>query len=205
MGVVACIILIWFLAHLYRSSQRSVPKNKRILDTPAPINRKKESNHVLTYQERKDLNREVDEFLGGLDIELPVRKNKYRPRPDLVWFDSNFGVTLQPSCAEQKIIDELTKYNIKWAREISFAGLRLTTGGWARYDFYLHEYNTIIEYNSRQYHLIPGRAEVDMIKEQFCKDQAINLVTLTHRDYYHIPVRVKELMDKIGILSHLPI
>lgn len=150
-----------------------------------------------SYEYRVAIHQQADQFLGTCDI--PVMTNKYRPRLDLKWFDTNWGDTLIPSAAEQLIINELNKYHVEWYREISFAGLQLSTGGWGRFDFYLPDHNLIIEYNSRLHHTRPERAEVDILKAEFCSVNKINLVTWNHRDYYHIAARVEELMRELPV------
>lgn len=122
-----------------------------------------------------------------------VRKSK------LQWSTMSFGTTDVPSPAEQLIIDELNKYSVYWKREVSFTALQLATGGFARYDFYLPDHNTLIEYNSKQYHTSPDRIAVDQIKKKFCEDNGIVLVVYTHKDYYFIERRVKLLMNQLGV------
>jgi len=145
------------------------------------------------------INKQLDEYLGCVETEWMLAISRYRPRSDLHWFCTNFGATIVPSPAEQLIIDELVKYDIVWEREISFAGLQLETKGWARYDFWLPNHNTVIEYHSRVWHSTTQRTDVDKIKEQFCTDNHINLVTYNSQDYYHISARIKELMEELSV------
>ena len=154
---------------------------------------------VPVVHDQAVINQQIDDCLGCTSTEYIWPDRKYRPRPDLKWFSTNWGTTLVPSAAEQLIIDELEKYNIKWEREISFAGLLLSTGGWARYDFLLPDHNIVIEYHGRCWHTTSDRTTVDTIKEQFCIDNHINLVTYKSQDYYHIPARIKKLMGQIGV------
>lgn len=147
------------------------------------------------------INQQIDQYLGCTYTEWVIPDRKYRPRPDLKWFCTNFGATLEPSPAEQKIIDELVRYDIRWEREISFAGLSLSTGGWARYDIWLPDHNTVIEYHGRCWHVTEQRVNVDTIKEQFCINNKINMIVWNSRDYYHIPDRVEQLMSKIGVMA----
>lgn len=99
------------------------------------------------------------------------------------WFIGQWGIG-KPSPAEQKIIDELVKYNIHWEREVSFRGLILPSGGYARYDIYLPDHNLCIEYQGRDWHNTPEKIETDCIKRDFCKDYKIKLL-VWHSYHYH--------------------
>ncbi len=110
------------------------------------------------------------------------------------WVDS-----LQISPAEQLIMEALGKYYINWEREVSFRGFTLPTGFHPRYDFYLIDHNTIIEYHGREWHSLPGRAETDQLKADYCRDHDIRLIVWSSRDYYHIDTRVGDLMHQLDV------
>lgn len=99
------------------------------------------------------------------------------------------------SHGEIKIEKILQTANIGFETQKQFPNLKFDNGYFARFDFYLPDYNTIIEYDGRQ-HFIEGSGvfdnptkfaltqEHDKIKNAYCKQHGINLIRIpfTHYD-----------------------
>lgn len=97
----------------------------------------------------------------------------------------------QSSYGEEYIKELLDSANIKYEREKTFDDLRFETGYFARFDFYLPDYNVIIEYDGKQ-HFIEGKSvfdnpeqfaitqEHDKIKNDYCKSKGIKLVRIPY-------------------------
>lgn len=114
------------------------------------------------------------------------------------WFIGQWGIG-DPSPAEQKIIDELVKYNIHWEREVSFRGLILPSGGYARYDFMLVDHGIILEYHGRIWHSDPEKQKTDLIKSEFCQKYNLQLITWDSKHYHNIPESVEYLMRSLRV------
>lgn len=97
-----------------------------------------------------------------------------------------------PRCKESKgekaIAKFLDKHNIEYIREHKFKEL-----GQLRFDFYLPNLNTCIEFNGRQ-HFVPVKywggtkyleklQKYDRIKEKYCEDNGINIIQIKYTQY----------------------
>ena len=105
---------------------------------------------------------------------------------------------LHESKGNRKIRELLEEAQIIFVAEKRFSNLRFQdTGHQARFDFYLPDYNTIIEYDGRQ-HFIEGSGvfdnptkfaltqEHDKIKNAYCKQHGINLIRIPFTHYDNI-------------------
>lgn len=129
---------------------------------------------------------------------IKEKKRLQQGKPE--WFICDWVKSLKVSHAEQLIIDQLSRYRIRWYREVSFKQLPLTPkGSTYRYDFYLPDHNIIIEYQGKDWHLSPERLSADNVKAEFCKQHNITLITWSGEHYYHIDHHVRLLMNKIGV------
>ena len=122
---------------------------------------------------------------------------------------SNAHVQHCPYCniskGENEVIRILEKYHIKYSREIKFDGLGELRGRLS-YDFYLPDYNLLIEYQGRQHEMpvsIFGGVEMfikqqdrDKCKRKFAKDNNIELLEIWHYDFKNIE---SILIDKLKI------
>lgn len=100
------------------------------------------------------------------------------------------------SKGEGKIIDILDSNGIEYIKE--FHPETLSFNG--RFDFYLPQLNTIIEYDGRQ-HFIQGNGvfdnaekfsrtqEYDLIKNNWCKDNNIKLIRIPYTHYNNICIK----------------
>ena len=127
---------------------------------------------------------------------VPVQRRTI-VRPE--WVVSAYGANTTPSPAEKLIMDELVKYDLLWEREVSFHGFYNDKGYLHRYDFYLPDHHIVCEYNGREWHSLPGRAETDQLKADYLMDHNIELIVWAAQDYYHIEKRVQSLMDRLGV------
>lgn len=114
------------------------------------------------------------------------------------WFIGEWGIG-KPSPAEQLIINELDKYFLDWHREVSFRGLVLPSGAYARFDFWLPDHKLIIEYDSKKWHGSPDRVENDEIKSNFCRNHSIKLIRLHSKHYYKMEQTVYDIMKELGV------
>lgn len=109
-----------------------------------------------------------------------------------------------PSPAEALIIAELDKYRCKWYREVSFKGLQVKSYSYPRYDILIVNPHTtsgihIVEYDSKLWHVSAESKAMDKLKNKFCHSNGIPITRYSTKDYYHIPVRVEELMYHLHI------
>lgn len=103
--------------------------------------------------------------------------------------------TRTPSTGEQAVIDVLDKMNIKYTFQKSFNDLRGINGHPLSYDFYLKEYNILIEYQG-EYHdgsvnFVPMEKviksqEYDQIKREYAKSHGIDLLEIWYWDFNNI-------------------
>ena len=93
-------------------------------------------------------------------------------------------------------------------QEKRFSDLKFDSGYYARFDFYLPDYNTIIEYDGIQ-HFIQGSGvfdnkekfartqEHDSIKNQYCKDKNIALLRIPYWDKNNIKQIVIKYLENL--------
>ena len=99
------------------------------------------------------------------------------------------------SKGEQKIADILKAHNIRFERQKTFDGCRFkSTNLLARFDFYLPDYNILIEYDGQQ-HFTYGnngwntkanfikRKERDEFKNSWCEEHGIKLIRIPYTKY----------------------
>ena len=99
------------------------------------------------------------------------------------------------SYREQVVEDILKSLSIRYIREKSFNGCVSPKGRKLRFDFYLPDYNTLIEVDGEQhYHPVPrfggeeGYAylvQCDNIKNKYCFNQSIPLIRISYVDFLH--------------------
>ena len=107
---------------------------------------------------------------------------------------------LHESKGSRKIKELLEQSDIKFVQEKRFADLKFDTGYSARFDFYLPDHNTIVEYDGRQ-HFIQGNGmfdneekfaltqEHDQIKNEYCKSKNIILIRIPYTHYDKIQLK----------------
>lgn len=114
----------------------------------------------------------------------------------------------------ERIIEHIIKqYDVLYDREISFDGLKFSTGGHARFDFIitrlvkflptkvLRHCEIVIEYDGKESHKTEEQKARDKIKTDFCKTNGIKLIRWNSQDYYHLEERIAELFAKYEILK----
>lgn len=96
------------------------------------------------------------------------------------------------SAGEQKIIELLQAQNIEFEKEKTFMNCRYPdTNGICRFDFYLPQFNILLEYDGEQHYTGWGHREEelnnllahDAYKNQWCKDNNIPLIRIPYTDY----------------------
>lgn len=109
------------------------------------------------------------------------------------------------SKGEKEISDILKKYNIFYQKEKTFANCVSARGNCLRFDFYLTDFNILIEYQG-QHHYNPvnkyQRAKRvyeqtinhDIIKKNFAAANNIKLVEISHKEYDKIEKIITEIM-----------
>lgn len=104
------------------------------------------------------------------------------------------------SKGENKISKILKKYGVKYNKEHSFEGCKYVNR--LPFDFYLPDYNMIIEYDGIQ-HFKPVeffggveefkfRKKIDNIKGKYCEDNNIYLIRIPYTEYENIDFIIKE-------------
>lgn len=132
---------------------------------------------------------------------LGVTTNKYR---HLEWFVVERALATI-SVAEQIIVDELVKYNVKWYREVAFEGFKLTDYSYARYDFLIEVSGSIliIEYDGANWHSTEEQQERDRMKTAFCYKNGIPIIRYNKKHYYKMETEIGNLMAKYNISKKL--
>ena len=102
------------------------------------------------------------------------------------------------SLGENKIQEILTKLNISFEKEKTFDSCRFEdTKALARFDFYLPDYNTIIEYDGEQHFISKNKGwsndiqlayiqSHDNFKNQWCYKNNIKLIRISYFDFNKI-------------------
>jgi hypothetical protein len=113
------------------------------------------------------------------------------------------------SKGEKRIAQFFDLHNIDYVREKTFKDCVNFCGSFLRYDFYLEQFNLLIEYQG-QHHEKPvnkyRRAQIvhdktvkhDTIKEKFALDNRINLIKIYYNDYDKIEDILINLFKEIG-------
>jgi very-short-patch-repair endonuclease len=86
----------------------------------------------------------------------------------------------EPSHSERLIMKHLQSERIKFEREVNFTGLvNPLTNAPLRYDFYIPQFNLIIEYDGVKYHANIDVKDRDRIKDNFAKRNKIDIVRIS--------------------------
>ena len=108
-----------------------------------------------------------------------------------------------PTCRSSKGERQISAYfdnkNLIYSQEHTFEDCKHKS--YLRYDFYLEDYNLLIEYHGIQHYeavdfyggeeQLKHRQKRDIIKEQYAKDNNINLLVIPYTDYD----RIEEILD----------
>jgi hypothetical protein len=110
------------------------------------------------------------------------------------------------SKGETKIIQLLQELNIFYETQKTFNSCRfLDSNAMARFDFYLPQYNLLIEYNGEQHYYFTDSGwntqeayettvRHDQYKKQWCEENNIRLITIPYTD---LPVLNKEYLSAL--------
>lgn len=112
------------------------------------------------------------------------------------------------SKGELKIAEILDKHSINYYFQQRFEGLVGVNNGFLSYDFYLPDYNLLIEFQGEQHYrscdLFGGQekfevqVEHDNRKRKYAKENNIDLLEISYDKYLYIE---KILIDKLNILN----
>lgn len=113
------------------------------------------------------------------------------------------------SKGEKRIAQFFSQHNIEYIREKTFKDCVNFCGNHLRFDFYLEQFNLLLEYQGH-HHLKPinkyRRAQIvhkktvvhDVIKEEFALSNKINLIKIFYKDYDRIDEILIELFKEIN-------
>lgn len=116
------------------------------------------------------------------------------------------------SKGETKIQNVLKLYNIKYTQEYTFEQLKGLNNGKLRFDFYLPDFNTCIEYQGEQHYkpcsfgssdstnamkTFISTIKHDEIKKQYCKNNNIKLIEIPYWDFDDIDEIIKYSLNII--------
>lgn len=128
------------------------------------------------------------------------------------------GHTSSCGCLKSKgealIQSILEQNNIQFIKEKTFPNCRFkNTGGLARFDFYLPNYNIIIEYDGEQHfhktdfytqEQFENIQQRDCEKTQYCKDNNIPLIRISYTDYNKLDIKyLKKRIEECIMVSSL--
>jgi len=112
------------------------------------------------------------------------------------------------SKGEKEIAQYFDRNNINYVREKTFIDCINSSGNFLRYDFFLEQFNLLIEYQG-QHHEKPvnkyRRAKIvhlktidhDKIKEEFAKSHKINLFKINYSEFKKIDFILDNLLVEI--------
>lgn len=112
------------------------------------------------------------------------------------WFQGKGTDKIAPSEAEKIIIRALNGHEIEYYTEVSFEGMRYSTGSYARYDFWIPSMNLLIEYDGVEAHSTEEQLHRDRLKNHFCKRNNIKLIRFNKYVYYNLGQEVAKLILK---------
>ena len=100
------------------------------------------------------------------------------------------------SLGERKIAQILTANHIKFIEQYTFADLKGKTGLPYRYDFFLPDYNLLIEYDGIQHYKevkyfnisLKEQQKRDKIKDKYAKDHHIKLIRIPYTKYNSLTI-----------------
>ncbi len=110
------------------------------------------------------------------------------------------------SRGEKKIAVFLTKYNIRFDQEYSYPNLRSDKNRRLRFDFYLHDYNLLLEFQGH-HHFQPVNkgyraknthkktVKHDRIKWNYCNENEIYLLRISHKEYDKIETILTDVLQ----------
>ena len=113
----------------------------------------------------------------------------------LIPYRSYISTTIRQSPTEKRISNILKKYKINFIQECSFKGFGKLDYPY-RFDFYLPDYNLIIEYDG-MHHSKPKMKVNDNIKNKFCKLNDIKIIRYNIKHYENLETHVKKLIRKL--------
>ena len=118
----------------------------------------------------------------------------------------NIGDTHSCGCirskGEQKIINILNENNIRFELEKKFSNCKFVdTNACARFDFYLPNYNLLIEYDGKQHFesnkngwfdssSVEQIKKRDSYKNEWCKSNGYKLIRISYKDYDNIDLKM---------------
>jgi len=149
-----------------------------------------------------------DSFLSGTRCPICMESSKGEKRLDVNLVKNNW---IKLNQKEFEKLSENDKFNIKYfIPQKKFKGLVGLKGGLLSYDFYLHKYNLLIEFQGEQHEKFIKRfhkteegfqkqLEHDRRKRQYCLDNNINLLEIW---YYDIKITEQILESKLQELSN---
>lgn len=122
-------------------------------------------------------------------INIKCKKHgMFSQRPDNHLFNSNGCPLCNKSKGESKIIEFLEKNNINYVFQNKFKGCKNSYQ--LRFDFYLPDFNTCIEYNGIQHYeevehfgghkTLEYNKKRDNIKKKYCDDNKISLIIIRY-------------------------
>lgn len=188
-----------------RNLRNGTTKSCGCLQKELTINRNKNSIVDLTNQK-----------FGKL---LVIEKTENRHQEHVIWkcrcdcgnicfVSSQYlrsGETASCGCmrskGEEKIINLLEEYDIKYVPQKFFDNCRfLDTNALARFDFYLVDYNTLVEYDGEQHFYYQNGSgwnnkenfektkSHDCFKNKWCKENGIKLVRIPYTQYESLTI-----------------
>ena len=122
-------------------------------------------------------------------------KNTFKMRPSNFLTYQSCPHCITPTRGEKKIIDYLLGNNIKYEFQKYYDDLRGINGGLLSYDFYLKDYNALVEYQGEFHDGIQNdylsenldrQQEHDRRKRQYAKDHNIKLLEIWYWDFDNI-------------------
>lgn len=135
------------------------------------------------------------------------KKHYYAPPNELISEKRTHGINPCTcyktfSIGVQKIYSLLTDNNILFEQEKTFSTCISPKGNWLPFDFYLPEYNILIEYDGEQHYKVcfgqnenklKQQQEYDLIKTEWCKNNNKQLIRIP---YYYKKITIQDLIPE---------
>lgn len=148
------------------------------------INLNKISDYAEAIHSKLDLRKKPKTKTTAVKNKGGQKPSKKRKKVNghLRFSESKF---IEPSVAEQKIIDALKKRNVPFYREVMFEGCATSSGIHYRFDFYFPERKLIIEYDGKS-HEKDSVIWRDNFKDRFARKNGLRVLRFSGRDFFYI-------------------
>ena len=179
-------------------------KHKKLVSSTEEFIKKAEKIHGNKYDYSKV--NYIDK-LTKVIIKCNMCNNEFEQRPDIHLRGSGCSECNKESKGEKRIEEILNSKNISFERSKNFEDLKDVK--YLTYDFYLPDYNLLIEYNGKQHYRgdsiffknaknsFHRQLHHDWLKRKYANKNNFNYLVISYKDYNKTQEKIEEiLIDK---------